>query len=397
MTLFGYGSTTRPIAAQFAPCDIFDDRFTEPSIDAYGNRLLPPKMFDPEASELEVTSPGIAPSHPLIQKARHLISDYDLFFDRAPFQIWISGTNGKTTTTQMTQWLLESRGSVAGGNLGTPVASLDPHASLWILETSSFTIHYTTKAHPGLYLLLPITPDHITWHGGMEAYEAAKLKPLTMMEEGSVAIVPARYANYPTLAHLIDYEDAADLAAKLGIDPSPLRFNGVFLLDAIMALAAQKILFDDVNYERINQFVIDGHRQEEFVDARGRLWVDDSKATNLDATIEAVKNYAHRPIHLILGGDDKGADLSELFAFLQGRALTIYAVGSNAAKIVSMGVAVGLEVVRCDTLDKAVEAINLRHDAQSVALLSPAAASLDQFSSYKERGEKFKAFVANLS
>ena len=107
-----------------------------------------------------------------------------------PFSIWISGTNGKTTTTQMLTHLLEKRGAVSGGNIGTPLADLDTEASIWVLESSSFTLHHTHLASPDIYLLLPITPDHLDWHGTPEQYEADKLKPLLTMKEGELALVP---------------------------------------------------------------------------------------------------------------------------------------------------------------------------------------------------------------
>ena len=398
LTLFGYGKTMQAIAKKFGgECTIFDDTFTHPSTDPWGNTLLPTHLFDPDNSTLEVTSPGIAPNHPLIKSAKNLISEYDLFAEDTPFSIWISGTNGKTTTTQMIYHLLKDKGAQVGGNIGYPLADLDPHAPLWILETSSFTIHYTTKARPNLYVLLPITPDHVTWHGSMEAYEADKLKPLAWMEEGEIALLPTPYSATPSEAYKIGYQTAEDLAQEFGIDLAKLRFKGVFLIDALLALAVHKILFDTIPYEMINTFVIDGHRQEEVKDDQGRLWIDDSKATNLDATIEAVKIYSDRPLHLILGGDDKGADLSTLFTFLNGQDLTIYAIGSNATKIADLSQKASLACHVCHTLDVAVTMIDKVHTTQSAALLSPAAASLDQFSSYKERGEKFQSYIKSLS
>lgn len=393
LTLFGYGKTTRAIARRFGNCDIFDDTFTEITMDEQGNRLMPIHLFDPQGSQLEVTSPGIAPSHPLIRSAQNLISEYDLFADTMPYSIWISGTNGKTTTTQMADYLLKKRGADTGGNIGKPLADMNQAANLWILETSSFTLHYTRRAKPGLYLLLPITPDHITWHGSMQQYETAKLKPLDSMQEGEAVIIPKRYENYASKAFKITYDGADDLARYLGIEIFKIRFRGVFLLDAVMALAASKVLFDEIDYDQINAFVIGEHRQEEFFDVQGRLWVDDSKATNLDAAIEAIKNYDNRPIHLILGGDTKGADLAELFDFIVPRDITVYAIGTSAAYIANECQKRQIPCLRCDTLKKAVDEISLRRSCLDVALLSPACASLDQFSSYAERGEKFKEYA----
>lgn len=397
MTLFGYGKTTQAIANKYGNCRIFDDNIKEIKTDDKGNTLFPSHLFDPDSSSLEVTSPGIPPHHPLTSSAKHLVSEYDLFADKMPFSVWISGTNGKTTTTQMLFHLLERRGADVGGNIGSPLAQMNENASMWILETSSFTIHYTNKAKPNIYLLLPITPDHVSWHGSMEEYEAAKLKPFGVMQEGEMIVAPAKYKNVPTNGFFVGYENHEDLAAYLDIDTSKIKFKGVFLLDALMALSVTKALFNEVDYELINSFNIDGHRQEEFRDTFGRLWVDDSKATNLDATIEAVKNYTDKKILLLLGGDDKGQDLTSMFEFLRDKNLEVFSIGSNEDRIASFCKNYGIKCTKCGVLQTAVSKMGEQMDKNSVGMLSPAAASLDQFSGYKERGEKFKSFVAALS
>ena len=217
------------------------------------------------------------------------------------------------------------------------------------------------------------------------------------MREGEMIIAPAKFANIPTDGFFVGYDSIEDLATYFGIDLSKIRFKGVFLFDAIMALAVTKALFDEIDYDKINSFVIDGHRQEEFTDSSGRLWVDDSKATNLDATIEAIKNFYDKKIYLILGGDDKGQDLSGLFEFLKGKNIEIFAIGSNADRLENLCTQIEMSCHKCDHLEIAVKMMSEKHNSESVGLLSPAAASLDQFSSYKERGDKFKSFVRSLS
>ncbi len=397
ITLFGYGRTTQAIAEKFGNCTIYDDRFSEVSVDRWGNTLKPPRLFDPTKSDLEVTSPGIPPHHPLIRQARHLISEYDLFASDMPYSIWISGTNGKTTTTDMLTHLLAQRGAISGGNIGTPLAQMDPDAPIWVLETSSFTLHYTKKAKPDLYLLLPVSDDHASWHGSFRAYEEAKLKPLRSMQEGEAILLPRRYADRETEGFKIPYDTAEDLADYFGIDRTKLRFRGPFLLDALLALAVTKILFDELDYDRINAYRIGRHRLEEVRDTQGRLWVNDSKATNIDATLAALRTYADRPIHLILGGDDKGADLAPLFKELEAFDVTLYAIGSNAPKLMTLAGHHALTAHRCDTLEHAVERIAAVATPRSVQLLSPAAASLDQFTSYAQRGERFIQLVEDLS
>ncbi len=393
ISFFGYGITTKAIAKKVGPSHFYDDNVTKPFRDEEGNYLHPISEFEAKYSSCEIPSPGMKPSHELIQKAQNLLSEYDYFADIMPPSVWISGTNGKTTTTQMIQTLLASHGSVAGGNIGTPLAELDPEASLWILESSSFALHYTDKAAPQVYVLLPITPDHLYWHGSMQEYELAKLKPLSQMKEGDVAIIPNRYADFPTKAMKITYESNEDLADYFDIDTTRLRYKGAFLQDALLALGVSKVLFDECDYELINSMKLDAHRQEEFHDQQGRLWVNDSKATNLDATIQAINTYAAHPLALILGGDDKGVDLTPLFDVMHKLDITLYTIGSNEAKLLELSQQFNIPAHGMQTLQKACEAIKATQENSRVVLLSPAAASLDQFSSYGERGEKFKEFA----
>ncbi|DAB32902.1 MAG TPA: UDP-N-acetylmuramoyl-L-alanine--D-glutamate ligase [Sulfurospirillum sp. UBA11407] len=395
ISLFGYGKTTGALAKKLQNCLIFDDKFLETKEDEFGNKLLPPKLFDPQISHLEIPSPGFPPNHELVKKAKNLISEYDYFYDVMPTSVWITGTNGKTTTTQMLGHLLAQYNGIVGGNIGEPLANLDTNATFWLLETSSFTLHYTKKAKPNILVILPIKDDHISWHGSFESYANAKLSPMDRMSEGSVVILPQKYKDYPTMAMKITYEDEIDLARKMGIEPLHVDFQRPFLMDAIMALSVQKILCQKIDYTLINSFKTDAHKLEEFQDSMGRVWVNDTKGTNVDATIEALKRYAKKEILIILGGDDKGAPLDELFLEMKPLHVKIFAIGSNTQKIVDFAQQINKEVHACYELQKAVALIKPMHTKDTIALLSPAAASLDQFSSYIERGEMFKNLALN--
>jgi UDP-N-acetylmuramoylalanine--D-glutamate ligase len=389
-SLFGYGITTKALASHLDNVVFYDDNTQEVTVDKDGYTIMPSKYFNPKKSQLQIPSPGIAPSNPLIQKAPHLISEYDFFANTKAMQIWISGTNGKTTTTQMTQHLLAQYGAVAGGNIGVPLGKLPQDAKIWILETRSFTLHYTQHATPSFYLLLPLSPDHLSWHGSMQEYVAAKLKPLSMMKKEDYALIPKKYANTPTKATLYTYEDEDDLANFLQIDKEKVKFKGAFLVDALLAMGVEKLLFQTISYEKINSFTLDANRQEEIYDSQNRLWVNDTKATNLDATIAAVKRYEDRFIHLILGGDDKGVDLTPLFEFLAEKKLCIYAIGTNKNRLITLAKQYNIPCVLSHNLEDAVAQIEKKLTKKEVALLSPAAASLDQFRSYAHRGDVFK-------
>jgi len=381
--VLGKGLTAQAIKDKFPNAILYDDNDF--------------KLYDKSSNKKTIVSPGIPPDNEMILNANNIQSDYDLFDEVMPFSIWISGTNGKTTTTQMCQHILENYNSTYGGNIGTPLSKLSTKASIWILETSSFTLHYTNIARPNLYLLLPISEDHITWHGSFKEYENAKLKPLSLMKEGEIAIIPEKYKDYKTDAYKITYKNSDDLCEKFEIDKSKIKFNEPFLLDALLALCSKKIIFDEIDYEKINTFTIDEHKVEEFMDNKNRVWVNDSKATNVDATINALVPYKDMNIHIILGGDDKGADLLPLFENIKELNIKVYAIGSNTKRIESYCNRYSIEVESCEILENAVNKINENLIENSIGILSPAAASLDQYRSYAQRGKEFKSLVNSLS
>lgn len=381
--VLGKGVTAKALKSRFPKAILYDDSDFD--------------KYDLNSNEITVVSPGIPPFNEMIKKANNIQSDYDLFSEVMPFSIWISGTNGKTTTTQMIQELLSEYGSLCGGNIGTSLSNLNTKAPIWILETSSFTLHYTNKAKPNLYILLPISEDHITWHGTYEEYKESKLKPLELMQEGDIAVIPEEFKDYKTNAHKITYGNSNDLCEEFGIDKSKVKFKEPFLLDALLALCTKVIIFDEVDYETINNFTIDEHKIEEFFDEQNRLWINDSKATNVDATINALVPYKEKKIYLILGGDDKGANLIPLFENLQQYNVIIFAIGTNYKRITDLCKEYSISSFESRFLKNSVLDIDSKHDKNSVAMLSPAAASLDQFSSYKVRGKEFKSLVNTLS
>lgn len=419
--IIGYGVTTKPIVnllkKQNIHCLVYDDKQEDQQ------NFLDSKSFLRDFRECDcvITSPGVPPSHPVIQAVQNssipLFSEYDFFhqifcgkFENfiappKPLEIWISGTNGKTTTTQMLEFLLAHWGGVSGGNIGTPLASLyecldSQKQALWILETSSFTLHYTHLSSPRLYILLPVFEDHIDWHSGFEGYVEDKLSVLARLGVDDRAIIPATLREHPlcmdTKAQIFFYNHASDLNEEFDLDLKTSVFQEPFLLDAALALSAQKVLLQQAQTQKLNAFKIGAHRLEEFLDSKGRLWVDDSKGTNIDASIAAVSRYEnYAGMHLILGGDSKGANLYPLFEKISdlGDKVIIYGIGSNAKDLESMAKEFHLKYHQCFHLDVAVEQIKQVLGIHEVALLSPAAASLDQFSSYKERGEKFRTLA----
>ncbi|WP_027326641.1 UDP-N-acetylmuramoyl-L-alanine--D-glutamate ligase [Helicobacter pametensis] len=404
IALLGYGKTNQALLKllneQKTQCIVLDDCIVEEKKDERGNVFLPSVQRSKISPSLEIPSPGIPPSHPMILDSQNLVSEYD-FLLKDQKQIWISGTNGKTTTTEMLEWILRDFGGASGGNIGTPLASLvAQEPKIWILETSSFSLHYTHSVFPNVYLLLPVREDHISWHGSFEAYQKAKLSPLVRMSSACTALIPREFETYDEVlqsqAKIITYESSLDLARAFGFELSKISLSEPFLLDALLALCGAKVLVGRDLSEKLADYRIGAHKIEEFYDQGGRLWVDDSKGTNVDATIWALRAYREKKIYLILGGDDKGADLHPLFEELINYDVEIFGIGSNVSKLQKLSVDFEIPFHPCFQLECAVQEISLRHSLESVALLSPAAASLDQFSSYKERGELFQKMAQVL-
>lgn len=402
IALLGFGKTNQALLAYLNRrgdrCAVFDDQFLKKREDDFGNVFLP--SSEDMQTSMQIPSPGIPPFHSLISSSSNLVSEYDLLLHNQE-QIWISGTNGKTTTTEMLEWILHDFGGVSGGNIGTPLASLASQCpKIWILETSSFSLHYTQRAYPKVYLLLPVREDHISWHGSFEQYVKAKLSPLERMRQECTAIIPQELENQDeilsTKAKVITYKTSQDLADFFGFDLKKVDFKEPFLLDAMMALSGAKLIVDQDLSDSLASYKIGDHKMETFKDVGGRVWIDDSKGTNVDATIWALRANKDKKIYLILGGDDKGADLAPLFDELQKYDIEIFGIGSNARKLEALSVQYGFVFHLCRELKVAIEKIDSRHTQESVAILSPAAASLDQFASYKERGEMFQRMAKVL-
>jgi UDP-N-acetylmuramoylalanine--D-glutamate ligase len=321
-------------------------------------------------------------------RARNLISEYDYFYP-FNFSIWVTGTNGKTTTTQMISYLLPN--CEVGGNIGRPLAKMNRNVKFWVLETSSFTLHYTKRAKPNILVMLPITPDHISWHGSFENYQNDKLSVLERMTERDIAILPRQFHSYRTQAYKITYENSDDLIKYF--DFRDIVFEEPFRLDEVLAKAVYKILF--LEEKSLEGFSIDPHKIEQFRDKKNRLWIDDSKATNIDATLNAIRRFKTSKIYLILGGDSKGQDLKILFDELKNYNVELFLIGKDLPIFEKYAKEYNIKYHKSHTLEQAIKDIDKVFD-KGVALLSPASASLDQFKSYKHRGEKFKEFVGRI-
>lgn len=436
ISIFGHGKVAKCLMnflnSRGIFVNVFSDEFSEPTTDGK-NFFANFTDFRAQNSHLEIISPGIAPHHPVTKMAQNLISEFDFFAQilNAHKNIWISGTNGKTTTTEMIFWLFSRSGHhiSAAGNIGTPLGELfcdeifdfpqilspDPKNrqksakknEFLALEMSSFALHYTKNVAPKFYALLPVTPDHITWHGDFKAYEASKLSPLLRMKKNSIAILPKKYKNFCQILNFsgrtIFYENSWDLARVAGVNLSDFtKFSEPFLTDAMMACAVfwacmKKLPPKKILNDFAQNFSIGAHRMQEFfVDFSGSsaLFVNDSKATNADATAHALKKFMKKNVLLIIGGEDKNADDTALFdaVLAHESEIFLFLIGKNARNLQKKCEKFKILHENSGTLDAAMRRIHEKiapDPKKFVTILSPAAASTDQFCDYVARGERF--------
>jgi UDP-N-acetylmuramoylalanine--D-glutamate ligase len=386
--------------------------------------------------DLIVVSPGVPVDAPLLQQARSLgeavIGEIELATQFLPGPIVaITGSNGKTTTTTLTGEILTAGGfeTLVGGNIGTPAISLAERAkpeSVIVLEISSFQLETIQTFRPKIAVVLNVTPDHLDRHKTFAAYVDAKARIFENQQSGDFAVLNA---DDPTCAAMasrtraqvywfsrqkvveqgawvrdgnILFRDAHSeqkTSQREIMQVSEIPLKGLHNLENVLAAVCAGALMGCAS-EKIRQAVRDfkavGHRLEFVATIRGVDYYNDSKATNVDATIKALESFPSN-IHLILGGKDKGSDYSVLNELLRQRVKRVYTIGAAAGKIESQIASSKVEVVHAEHLENAVRKANVVAQAGDVVLLAPACASFDQFKNYEERGKTFKEVVGSLA
>jgi UDP-N-acetylmuramoylalanine--D-glutamate ligase len=348
--------------------------------------------------ETVVKSPGIRPSVELIQAARgrgkQVVGELEIAWRLLPNEfIGVTGTNGKTTTTQLLGEIHRLAGipHAVAGNIGTAlssfVGSIDPDAVV-ICEASSFQLADALAFAPEVGVLVNVDADHLDWHGSVAAYREAKHKIFQRQEPDDVAIVPRGY-DRPLRGQRIEYQPASSHEVRLrgrhnlenaGAARAAARARGI----DEAAIAAALATFGGVP-----------HRLEEVRVVRGVTYINDSKATNIGSTLVALEAVG-RGIRVILGGDDsKGEDFGLLRDDLIARCRAAYLIG-EAAERLHAELSGARPLVDCGTLEVAVERASADAREGEFVLLSPACASYDQFRNFEERGDRFRELVNQL-
>ena len=380
--------------------------------------------------DLIVVSPGVPIDSPPLLQARTLgetvIGEIELAAQFLPGRIVaITGSNGKTTTTTLAGEIVAAGGysTLVGGNIGTPAISLVERATpetIVVLEVSSFQLETIQSFRPKVAVVLNVTPDHLDRHRTFAAYTDAKARIFENQRAEDFAVLNA---DDPTCVALASRTRAQVFwfgrkkEVKQGAyvhdgrvlfrDPSGQReimlvseipLKGAHNVENVLAAVCVGALMR-CEAEPIRKAVCDfkavEHRLEYVATIRGVEYYNDSKATNVDATIKALESFPAN-VHIILGGKDKGSDYTVLNDLLRQRVKRVYTIGAAAGKIESQ-IKGAAEIVHAETLETAVKRAAAAAQPGDVVLLAPACASFDQFRNYEHRGKVFKEVVRELA
>jgi UDP-N-acetylmuramoylalanine--D-glutamate ligase len=380
--------------------------------------------------DLIVVSPGVPVDAPPLVQARAsgepVIGEIELAAQNLPGPIVaITGSNGKTTTTTLVGEILAAGGlSVAvGGNIGTPAISLVGAATpgtVAVLEVSSFQLETIQTFRPKLAVILNITPDHLDRHRTFQTYVDAKARIFENQQASDFALLNEDDPTCRTLgdrtraqvfwfsrkqelskgAYARDgrvfFRDGAGQREIMLVSEIPLKgaHNVENVLAGVCAGALMGCRPEQIR-KAIQAFKAVEHRLEYVATIKGVEYFNDSKATNVDATIKALESFP-KNIHLILGGKDKGSDYTVLNDLLRERVKRVYTIGAAAEKIESH-IKGAAEIVHTETLENAIRRAAAVAEPGDIVLLAPACASFDQFQSYNHRGRVFKEVVHNLA
>ncbi|HEX2566030.1 MAG TPA: UDP-N-acetylmuramoyl-L-alanine--D-glutamate ligase, partial [Burkholderiales bacterium] len=381
-----------------------------------------------EGVDIVCISPGLSLEEPLVRDAVRrqipVLGDIELFAwhvrgaTRSKV-LAVTGTNGKTTVTALTAWLLANAGvdCAQAGNIGPPalkaLAERAAPPDVWVLELSSYQLETTWSLEPDAAAMLNLSEDHLDRYAGLEQYGAAKARiflgdgiqvlnrddprSLAMAREGAARMsfgldAPARVMDFGVRdGHLVQGE-----MPILPVDELPiLGMHNVSNALAACALArAMGVALDKLG-PGLRTFAGLPHRVQRVATRRGVEWYDDSKGTNVGATVAALTGLRKRVV-LIAGGDGKGQDFSPLALPVSQFAKKVLLIGRDAPLIDRALAPSGVPVGHCASLEDAVAQAAAEAGPGDAVLLSPACASFDMFRDYRHRGEAFAAAVKGL-
>jgi UDP-N-acetylmuramoylalanine--D-glutamate ligase len=396
----------------------------------------PPDLFN--QADLIVISPGVPHTIEALKNARakgiEVIGEMELAcrFIKEPI-VAITGTNGKTTTSELIAHIFDcaARPFFLGGNIGTPLISYvsDPNikASVLVVEVSSFQLDTIKTFHPKVALLLNISPDHFDRYLDMNAYLFSKGRIFenqtendTVIYNGNdphiLALMPAVVSQKKMFGHVaVNSDDEEDEKALIDgyriliqsnkrhpehfdLSTSALRGSHNMENAAAAILAAKAFDVDNDSIKKaLKTFTVKPHRLELVSTISGVVYINDSKATNVDAVVRALASFT-TPVVLIMGGRNKNNDFRQLWESVNQHVVTLITYGEAGSDILSAleDACSGRHEIRQDFSDAVLLAHRLAQPGQTV-LLSPACASFDQFEDYRQRGDAFRRIVESLT
>ena len=360
------------------------------------------------SSDLIVLSPGVPLDEPHVAAARSagvpVIGEIELASRWLSGRIVaITGTKGKSTTTTLTGRMFTAGGfkALVGGNIGTPLSTQVAQSTadtFHIVEVSSFQLETIETFHPWIAVLLNVSADHLDRHATLEAYAAAKARIFMNQNEQDWAVINADDPQTLELARTARARKVHFSAAVELVPSSSIRLIGKHLVADVMAAATVAQIAGvsrDAMVRAVESFTGLEHALEPVGSVRGVRFVNDSKATNVDAAKRAIESFDSGLV-VIMGGRFKGGDLTALTAPLTARSATVIAIGEAQPLIRSAFEGV-VPVQTAGTLDEAVQLGYVLAQPGGTVLLAPACASFDMFRDYAARGVAFKAAVRNLA
>jgi UDP-N-acetylmuramoylalanine--D-glutamate ligase len=374
----------------------------------------------PANYELTILSPGIDPVVPLVQNFRRqgaeLIGELELAFGfcERPV-IAITGTNGKTTTTQLIEAMLNAAGhrTIACGNIGMPFAEAvqrQAEFDFFTVEVSSFQLETISKFRPDVAVWLNLTPDHLDRYPNLAEYRTAKLRIFENQKSNDYAVInyaddlpgvvatPITFSAYSKGADFILQGETICFRGEPVLEMKETHLSGIHnaenLMAALGAAQAIKIPWEKAKIGLTNYQLLP-HRCETVGEVDGVTFINDSKATNLDALVKALESQP-KPVVLIAGGKDKGFEFDGIAGLVRAKTKHVILLGEMADRIFQTW----SKVVPCSlakTLPAAVEQACRHSVPGDVVLFSPGTSSFDMFKSYADRGNQFREIVQELA
>jgi UDP-N-acetylmuramoylalanine--D-glutamate ligase len=349
-----------------------------------------------------IKSPGVPQTAPVVVDARRrgipVLGELELAWRLLPNEfIAVTGTNGKTTTTEWIGHIHRQAGLpvAVAGNVGTAASTLigtTPLETTVVCEASSFQLEDTEAFAPEAAVLLNLAPDHLDRHASFDDYVAAKLRIFANQDEHDVAVLPPGFAAAGH-ARVIHYGEGveAELVNGISLPGEHNRQNAMAAAAACLARGIDK----HAVAAGLRTFEGVAHRLEPIRTLDGVRWINDSKATNVASTLVALEAF-EGGVRLIAGGRGKRQDFSSLARLVGERCASVYLIGEAADELAIALAGSGVPLHRPGDLERAVALVHEQAEAGDVVLLSPACASYDQFRDFEDRGERFRSLVEGL-